>query len=136
MPPVHFGGNFGERDILRPANGKHGRDCYGARIVASSRATRAALNERNTGAARLFIAFWQDSAQDNPVEIARVSAVSLFTQHNIRYVEYFSKCLYYAELYPSFTPRVCRADPTPRDGRVAPPLTAPRNFWRSQTILA
>ena len=54
MPPVHFGGNFGERDILRPANGKHGRDCYGARIVASSRATRAALNERNTGAARLF----------------------------------------------------------------------------------
>lgn len=41
MPPVHFGGNFGERDILRPANGKHGRDCYGARIVASSKAARA-----------------------------------------------------------------------------------------------
>lgn len=40
MPPVSFGGNFGERDILRPANGKHGRDCHGARIVASSRAAR------------------------------------------------------------------------------------------------
>ena len=60
-----------------------------------------------------FLYFWQDSAQDNPVEIARVSAVSLFTQHNIRYVEYFSKCLYYAELYPSFPPGVCRADPHP-----------------------
>ena len=68
---------------------------------------------RNTGAARLFIAFWQDSTRDNPIEIARVSVVPLFTQHNIRYVEYISKCLYYAELYPPFPPGVCRTDPHP-----------------------
>ena len=63
-----------------------------------------------------FLSFWQDSARDNPIEIARVSAVLLFTQHNIRYVEYISKCLYYAELYPSFPPGcLLYTSPSPRD---------------------
>lgn len=35
------------------------------------------------------------------------------TQHNTGYVEYFSKCLYYAYLYPPFSPGVCHADPHP-----------------------
>ena len=73
------------------------------------------MNEpaRNTGAACLFKAFWQDRARDNPIVIARVSAPLLFTQHYSNYVEYFSKCLHYAHLYPLFSPGVCRADPHP-----------------------
>ena len=37
---------------------------------------------------------------------------------------------------PLFPREFAAPTPTPRGGRVAPPLTAPRNFWRSQTILA
>lgn len=42
-----------------------------------------------------------------------MSAALLFTQHYSNYVEYFSKCLHYAYLYPPFSPGVCRADPHP-----------------------
>jgi hypothetical protein len=72
------------------------------------------MDRRETPARRAcFTAFWQDSAQDNPIEIARVSAALLFTQHYSNYVEYFSKCLHYKYTYPPFSPGVCRADPHP-----------------------
>lgn len=83
---------------------------------------------RNTGAARLFIAFWQDRARNNPIEIARVSAALLFTQHYSNYVEYFSKCLHYEYLYPPFSPGVCRADPHPLSRPRAAASYCPEKF--------
>lgn len=74
-----------------------------------------ALNEAKQGetpARRAsFMTFWQDHARNNPIEIARVSAPLLFTQHYSNYVEYFSKCLHYKYLY-HLSPREFAA-PTP-----------------------
>lgn len=72
------------------------------------------MNRRETPERRAcFIAFWQDHATNNPIVIARVSAALLFTQHYSNYVEYFSKCSHYTELYPPYAPGVCCADPHP-----------------------
>lgn len=106
--------SMGKEPGLFSAAGR--RECIGAKRA-----------EHRSGAT-LFRTFWQENARENPAEIARVSAALLSTQHNIGYVEYFSKCLHYSYLYPPFSPGVCRADPRPLSRPRAAASYCPEKF--------
>lgn len=106
--PRRFGGNLGEWDRVRVTNGSQDWNIAYDWIAVSGGTVQ------NTETARSFHnPIGKTTRRITPSGSRACRCCLLPTQHNTGYVEYFSKCLYYAYLYPPFSPGVCHADPHP-----------------------